>query len=150
MLKSSQPTTPIPASPQVTSTTNDAFKSVKKKQNLVEESSTGIGISLSTGITAFNDYKALIQGANQFLLPRHTQLLSDFGVFTIIDPVQERDARLEELKGESLSCRLMRIGFSWSTKQSSTTSRPTQHFDGNVQEYSRRCCAPDSGQFDAI
>ncbi|KAL5810337.1 hypothetical protein ACOSQ3_027037 [Xanthoceras sorbifolium] len=83
MLKSSQPTTPAPASPQVTHAVKDSSKPVKKKQNVVEGSSPGVEISLPTSVTAFNYYKALIQGVDQFLLPA---------------VVLEKEARLEELE----------------------------------------------------
>ncbi|KAL5753013.1 hypothetical protein ACOSQ2_023520 [Xanthoceras sorbifolium] len=95
MLKSSQPTTPAPISPQVTDTAKDASKP----------------ISLPAGVTAFNDYKALVRGADQFLLLHDAHLLRDYGVLTTIDrgiastfqlrqraAVLERDEWLEELK----------------------------------------------------
>ncbi|KAL5826974.1 hypothetical protein ACOSQ3_018820 [Xanthoceras sorbifolium] len=117
MLKSSQPTTFIPISPQVTSAAKDAFKLVKKKQKMVEGSSIGVEISLPAGVTAFNDYKALIRRANQLLLSRDAQLLSYFGVPTTIDcgianpfqAVQERDTRLEELKRRHVTFQTLSI-----------------------------------------
>ncbi|KAL5846646.1 hypothetical protein ACOSQ3_010170 [Xanthoceras sorbifolium] len=75
MLKLSQPTTPALASP----------KPVKKKQMVVEGSSPSVEISLPAGVTAFNDYKALVRGADQFLLLRDAQLLRDSRVLTTID-----------------------------------------------------------------
>ncbi|KAL5797921.1 hypothetical protein ACOSQ2_002741 [Xanthoceras sorbifolium] len=93
MLKSSQPTTPAPASSQTTPAAKDASKPAKKKQKVVEESSPSVEISLPAG-------------DDQFFLLCDAQLLRDSVVLTTIDcgigsafqrtAVQERDARLEE------------------------------------------------------
>ncbi|KAL5789938.1 hypothetical protein ACOSQ2_004826 [Xanthoceras sorbifolium] len=85
MLKYGQPMTPAPASPLNTPIAKDAAKQINKKQKVVEESSASIEISLSAGVSAFKDYKALIKGANQFVLQRDAKLLRDSGVLNTID-----------------------------------------------------------------
>ncbi|KAL5854991.1 hypothetical protein ACOSQ4_004793 [Xanthoceras sorbifolium] len=111
MLKAGRPRTLAPAYPQMTPTANDASKSTKKKLKVADKSSSGVKISLPAGVTALNDCKSLIRGANQFLLLRDVQLLNNSSVSTTVDrcitsafqlrqrvAMRERDARLEELE----------------------------------------------------
>ncbi|KAL5764496.1 hypothetical protein ACOSQ2_017090 [Xanthoceras sorbifolium] len=106
MLKVGQSLTPTPASPPSSSAAKDASKHIKEKHKVVEESSLGVKISLSAGVSAFKHYKALIQGADQFILPHNAQLLRDSGVLNTIDQgitstfqvEQEREEKLEALE----------------------------------------------------
>ncbi|KAL5857233.1 hypothetical protein ACOSQ3_004691 [Xanthoceras sorbifolium] len=101
MLKSGQPMTPAPALPLNTPVAKDAAKQIKKKQKVVEESSASIEISFSAGVSAFKDYKALIKGANQFVLQRDAKLLRDSGVLNTIDrsiAIAFQRAKEEKLK----------------------------------------------------
>ncbi|KAL5767522.1 hypothetical protein ACOSP7_014125 [Xanthoceras sorbifolium] len=85
MLKTDQPSTSAPASPPSSSASKDASKHAKKKQKVVEESSLDIEIFLPADATAFDDYKALIQGADQFVLSSDARCLRDSGVLNTID-----------------------------------------------------------------
>ncbi|KAL5753774.1 hypothetical protein ACOSP7_021994 [Xanthoceras sorbifolium] len=99
MLRSGQPSTPVTASPLGTPIVKDSSKQVNKKQKVVEGSSPRVEFSLTAGASAFKGYKAMVEEADQFVLPHNGQLLRDSGgVKHDRSAVRERDERLEELE----------------------------------------------------
>ncbi|KAL5787797.1 hypothetical protein ACOSP7_004746 [Xanthoceras sorbifolium] len=146
MLKAGQPRTLAPASLQTTPAAKDASKPAKNKQKVAEESSSGVEIFLPAGVTAFNDYKSLIRGADQFLLPRDVQLLKDSSVSTTVDRgllvpsknvMQEKDARIEDLDRRVTKLSANKRQASNGAQGGGPESlRPNQRFDDEVREYS--------------